>query len=65
MIAFTDAQLTTIQIIAAPLPLQFRSEFLKALATELCGCEPADDQTLHDAALRARHRVSRAEHLIR
>ncbi len=65
MIAFTDAQLTTIQIIAAPLPLQLRSEFLKALATELYGCEPADDQTLHDAAHRARHGVSRAEHLIR
>ena len=40
MIAFTDAQLTTIQIIAAPLPLQLRSEFLKALAAELWGCEP-------------------------
>ena len=37
MIAFTDAQLTTIQIIAAPLPLQLRSEFLQALAAELCG----------------------------
>jgi len=62
MIAFTAVQLTTIQIIAAPLPLRLRSEFLRALAAELCGCEPVDDQALHDAALRARQRVSRAEH---
>ena len=34
MIRFSDAQLMTIQIIAAPLPLQLRSEFLKALAAE-------------------------------
>ncbi len=63
MIRFSDAQLTTIQTIAAPLLLQLRSEFLKALAAELCGCEPADDQALHDAVLRARHRISCAEHL--
>ena len=62
MIRFSDAQLTTIQTIAAPLPLQLRSEFLKVLAAELWGCEPADDQALHGAALRARHRVNRAEH---
>jgi hypothetical protein len=28
MLAFTDEQLVTIQTIAAPLPLQLRSEFL-------------------------------------
>ena len=65
MITFTDAQLTTIQIVAVPLPLQLRSQFLKVLAAKLCGCEAPDDQALHDAALRACQRVSRAEHLMR
>lgn len=49
-LAFTDEQLVTIQIIAAPLPPQLLSAFLQALANELEGREVGDGE-LHRIAL--------------
>ena len=60
MVAFTDEQLVIIQTIASPLPLKLRNAFLEVLAAELCSQEPADDECLYNAALKARQVVSRA-----